>query len=56
MKRHSRDLMNAYNDTINTIIDNQIYAVDAIKLEFLFQRSNYYHGKVRIISKENTFL
>ena len=36
LRRHSRSLRKAYQETIEAIIEDQLYAVDAIKLEFLF--------------------
>ena len=41
MRCHSRKLREAYQDTIEAIIDNQVYAVDAVKLEFLFKQTGY---------------
>ena len=41
LRLHSRNLRQSYKDTINTIIDNQVYAVDAVKLEFLFKKTLY---------------
>ena len=45
LRRHSRSLRKAYEEIIEAIIEDQVYAVDAIKLEYLFE--NQFKTKVR---------
>ena len=44
LRRHARSLRRAYEETIEAIIEDQVYAVDAIKLEYLFE--NQFKSKV----------
>ena len=46
LRRHSRALRKAYRETIEAIIEDQVYAVDAIKLEYLFE--NQFRTKVSL--------
>ena len=38
LRCHSRKIKEAYKKTIDTVVNNQVYAVDAVKIEYLFKQ------------------
>ena len=39
LKCHSKRMKENYNSTVETIIENQVYAVEAVKLEYLLKQT-----------------